>query len=97
MGQAVPYTKGADTYPVGTLIPNIIIEPFKTDEADIRGRGEWKDGYWTVESKRALDTHSKFDVAFVPGRPLYLTLATYNRTQVRHSEHIKPVRAVLQP
>ena len=96
-GQAVPYTKEADTYPVGTLIPNIIIEPFKGDEADIRGRAEWKDGYWTLESKRALDTHSKFDVAFVPGRPLYITLATYNRTQVRHSEHIKPVRAVLQP
>ena len=44
-----------------------------------------------------LDTHSKYDVAFVPGKPLYITVATYNRTQGRHSEHIKPIRVVLEP
>jgi hypothetical protein len=96
-GQAIPYSKELDTYPVGTIIPNIVIEPFTGDEADIRARAEWKDGHWTLEARRVLDTGSKFDVAFVPGKPLYVTIATYNRAQVRHSEHIKPVRVVLQP
>jgi hypothetical protein len=44
-----------------------------------------------------LDTGSKYDVAFVPGEPVYVTVASYNRAQVRHSEHIKPVRVMLQP
>ena len=38
-----------------------------------------------------------YDVAFVPGRPVYITVATYNRAQTRHSEHITPVQVMLQP
>ena len=94
---AVPYTKEADTYPVGTLIPNIVISPLTGDRADVRAKGEWKAGRWTLETRRVLDTGSKYDVAFVPGEPVYVTVATYNRTQTRHSEHIKPVRVVLEP
>jgi cytochrome b subunit of formate dehydrogenase len=95
--QGIPYTPEADTYPVGSLIPNILIEPFQGDRGDVRGQGAWQEGRWTVEVRRALNTRSQYDVAFVPGRPVYITIAAYNRTQTRHSEHIKPVRAVLQP
>jgi len=95
--EAVPYTKEADTYPVGTVIPNIVVSPFTGDRADVRAKGEWKDGRWTLETRRALDTGSKYDVAFVPGEPVYITIAGYNRSQTRHSEHIKPVRVMLQP
>ena len=38
-----------------------------------------------------------YDVPFVPGKPLYLTVASYHRTQTRHSEHIKPIRILLEP
>jgi hypothetical protein len=96
-GQGIPYTTEADTYPVGTLIPNILIEPFQGDRADIRAQGAWHQGRWTLEIRRVLDTKSKFDVAFVPRKPVYITVATYNRTQTRHGEHIRPVRLVLQP
>lgn len=92
-----PYTPEADTYPVGTMLPNIIIEPFQGDRADVRAQGAWRDGRWTVEVRRIFDTQSKFDIAFVPGKPLYMTIATYNRTQTRHGEHIVPVRLLLQP
>ena len=95
--QGVPYTKDADTYPVGSLIPNIVLEPLTGDRADIRAKGEWKNGRWTLETRRVLDTGSKYDVAFVPGEPVYVTVASYNRAQTRHSEHIKPVRVMLQP
>src|SRR5207249_4198082 len=36
--QGIPYTAAADTYPVGALIPNIILEPFQGDRAHIRAR-----------------------------------------------------------
>jgi thiosulfate reductase cytochrome b subunit len=95
--QGIPYTKEADTYPVGTLIPNIVISHFSGDRADVRAKAAWRDGKWTLEARRVLDTKSKYDVPFVPGEPVYLTIATYNRTQVRHGEHIKPTRLMLQP
>jgi hypothetical protein len=95
--EGIPYTPEADTYPVGTMIPNIVIAPFQGDRSDIRARGAWHQGRWTVEMRRVLDTGSKYDVAFVPGQPVYITIATYNRTQTRHGEQIKPVRVMLQP
>ncbi|MGE0821424.1 MAG: ethylbenzene dehydrogenase-related protein [Candidatus Binatia bacterium] len=94
--QGIPYSAEADTYPVGTLIPNILIEPFQGDRADIRAKGTWEKGVWTLEARRALDTKSKFDVAFTPEKPLYLSLGTFNRSQTRHSEHIKPIKLVLE-
>jgi thiosulfate reductase cytochrome b subunit len=94
---AIPYSEAADTFPVGALIPNIVLEPFKGDRADVRAKAEWRQGRWTLEARRALDTGSPFDVAFVPGRPVYISIAAYNRTQTRHSEHIRPVRVVLEP
>jgi cytochrome b subunit of formate dehydrogenase len=93
----IPYTEAADTYPVGALIPNMVLTPFKGDRADIRAQGAWREGRWTLEARRKLDTKSPYDVAFAPGTPVYLTLGTYNRTQTRHSEHIRPVRLVVAP
>lgn len=95
--QGVPYSEAADTYPVGTLIPNIVLAPFQGDRGDVRAQAAWHQGRWTLETRRVLDTQSKYDVPFVAGQPVYMTIATYNRTQTRHGEHIKPVRVVLQP
>jgi hypothetical protein len=95
--KAIPYSEEADTFPVGSLIPNIVLEPLKGDQADVRAKAEWRQGRWTLEAHRALDTGSPFDVAFAPGKPVYITIAAYNRTQTRHSEHIRPVRVELEP
>jgi hypothetical protein len=95
--RAIPYSEEADTYPVGTLIPNIVLEPLKGDQGDVRAKAEWRQGRWTLEARRALDTGSPFDIAFAPGRPVYISVAAYNRTQTRHSEHIRPVRVVVEP
>jgi hypothetical protein len=93
----MPYTKEADTYPVGAIMPNMVLEDLTGDRADVRAKGAWKEGRWTLETRRLLDTRNLYDVAFVPGEPVYITVATYNRTQTRHGEHITPVRVVLQP
>jgi thiosulfate reductase cytochrome b subunit len=94
---AIPYTKAADTYPVGTLIPNVVIDAPEGDRADVRARAAWRQGRWTLEAHRILDTKSPYDIAFALGKPVYITIATYNRTETRHSEHIRPVRVVLEP
>jgi thiosulfate reductase cytochrome b subunit len=94
--KGIKYSPELDTYPVGTLLPNIIIEPFQGDEADIRAKGDWQRGVWTLEMKRVLDTKSKFDVPFNFDRPVYISLGTFNRSQTRHSEHIRPVKVVLE-
>jgi hypothetical protein len=93
---SVPYSETLDTYPVGTMLPNIVIEPFQGGGADIRAKAQWSKGRWTLEARRVLDTKSEFDVAFSTERPVYLTVATYNRSQTRHSEHIKPVQLTLE-
>jgi len=95
--EGIPYTKEADTYPVGTIIPNMVLERFTGDRADVRAKAAWTKGRWTLEARRVLDTRSPYDVAFVPGKPVYVTVATYNRTQTRHGEHLAPVRVMLQP
>ena len=57
----IPYTPEADTYPVGALIPNILLEPFQGDRADVRAQAKWQAGRWTLEMRRALDTKSPFE------------------------------------
>jgi len=94
--EGIPYHEKLDKYPVGALLPNILIAPFKGDRADVQAKGKWEKGYWTLETKRVLDTGSKYDVAFNFDRPVFITVATYNRTQTRHGEHISPVKVVLR-
>lgn len=94
--ESLPYDENHDKFPVGTMIPNIIIAPFQGDRADVRAKGKWKNGYWTLEISRPLDTGSKFDVPFTFAKPVYISLAAYNRTQTRHSEHIRPLQLILQ-
>ena len=95
--EGIPYTPEADTYAIGTLIPNILIKPIQGDRADVRAKGAWTDGTWTLEVSRVLNTGSDYDVPFSTEEPVYLSVAAFNRTQTRHSEHIKPVRVVLEP
>ncbi len=95
--EGIPYTEEADTYPVGTLLPNILIKPLEGDRAQVQAQADWQDGVWTLEISRALDTQSEYDVAFATERPVYLSVATFNRTQTRHSEHIRPIKVVLKP
>lgn len=95
--EGIPYTEEADTYPVGTLLPNILIEPLQGDRAHVKAQAGWRDGVWTLEISRKLDTQSEYDVAFATERPVYLSVATFNRTQTRHSEHIRPIKVVLKP
>ena len=93
--QGVPYTEDRDDYAVGTLLPNVLIAPLQGDQGDVRAKASWHAGRWTLEVRRRLDTQSPYDIAFQPGRPVYLSIAAFNQTQTRHSVHLRPIRLVV--
>lgn len=45
---------------------------------DVRAFGEWRDGVWTLELERKLDTGDPDDIRFVPGRAVTGQLALFN-------------------
>ncbi len=91
----VPYTPELDTYPVGTVLPSVLIDkPFVGDRGDVTAVGTWKDGWWRLEATRKLDTQSKFDLPMQSG--IYLWVAVFDHTQTRHSRHLHPVRIEIE-
>ena len=55
LAETVPYSKELDTYPVGTVIPSVLIDkPFEGDRGDVAGAATWKDGWWRLETRRKL-------------------------------------------
>jgi Ethylbenzene dehydrogenase/Prokaryotic cytochrome b561 len=94
--EAMPYDPELDDYPVGTVLPGVVIDgPFTGDRGDVLAAGQWREGQWTVEISRLLDTGSQFDVLLAPGQDVYLWVAVFNHNQTRHSQHLHPVRLVL--
>ncbi len=45
--------------------------------ADVRAKGAWKDGVWTVEFGRKLDTGHADDIQFVPGKSYQFGVSRY--------------------
>jgi len=95
--EAIAYDELLDDYPVGAILPGVILTgDFQGDRGNVRAAAHWEHGHWTLELWRALDTGSEFDVALSPDRPGYLWVAVFNRSQIRHSQHLHPVRLMLE-
>ncbi|MEO9781729.1 MAG: ethylbenzene dehydrogenase-related protein [Sedimentitalea sp.] len=92
MNNAVPYAPEMETsYPEGTIVPSVVLrQTLEGDRTDVAAVGAWKDGYWNLEVRRALDTGSQYDVPISDG--VYLWVSVFDHTQTRHSWHIRPVR-----
>lgn len=86
------YDSSNDTYPVGTVMPSVLYASsrFEGDRADVRARGVWRNGRWSLELVRALDTGSSYDVALKQG--ICLWVAAFDHAQIAHTRHAKPVR-----
>jgi cytochrome b subunit of formate dehydrogenase len=92
----VPYSPELDTYPVGTVMPSVLVDgPFGGDRGDVKAVGRWANGRWRMEVSRRLDTGSKFDVPIVAGVPVYMSLAVFDHSQTRHSQNLRPVQLLL--
>lgn len=88
------YADGADTLPVGTVLPSVLPTGQLTgDRGDIRARGRWSDGRWHLELSRRLNTGSDRDVVIEDGTLLWV--AVFDHTQTRHAYHLRPVRVRL--
>ncbi|NKB77719.1 MAG: hypothetical protein GKR96_11950 [Gammaproteobacteria bacterium] len=95
MDDTVPYSKELDTYPVGTIMPSVLVSgPFEGDRGDVRTVARWKDGWWRLEVTRKLDTGSKFDTPVTEKHPTYLWVVVFDHAQTRHSMHLHPVRLI---
>ena len=97
--ETVPYSKEHDAaIPVGTVIPAILIMgEYSGDRNDVAVTPKWKDGWWTLETRRNLKSSSKYDVDFTQAKPLYMWVSVFDRNQVRHTRHVRPVRLDLKP
>ena len=92
----VPYSAALDArVPLGTVIPSVVYDkPFEGDRGDVVVHAKWKEGWWTLEAKRALDTGSRFDQPIEDG--MFMWFAVFDHNQVRHTRHVRPVRIRLQ-
>lgn len=73
-------------YKAGDEVPGIVIAPFAGDRGDVSARGRWKDGVWTLEIARKLQTGSDFDVQFSDLKKEYaFGVAVFDNAQVRHA------------
>lgn len=91
----VPYSREADTHPVGTILPSVVAEkPFEGDRGHVQGVGAWRDGWWHLEVVRRLDTGSKFDKPITS--ETYLWVAAFDHAQTRHTQHLHPLALELE-
>jgi cytochrome b561 len=93
-----PYSPELDArIPLGTIIPGVII-PFDNteDRGHVHGGAKWKDGYWTLETVRDLDTGSKYDIPFVPGQDLFMWVSVFDHNQTRHTRHMRAVKLAIR-
>ena len=96
LAEVQPWSAEADAaIPVGTVIPSVIFDkPFTGDRGDVSAHAQWKDGWWTLEASRVLDTGSKFDQPIATGN--FMWVSVFDHNQVRHTRHIVPLRLTLQ-
>jgi Ethylbenzene dehydrogenase/Prokaryotic cytochrome b561 len=90
--ESEPYSAGRDAlYSLNAVIPGVIVTgAFTGDRADVRGAARWAAGRWALEISRRLDTKSRYDIAIVSG--VHMRVAAFDRSQIRHTRHIRPIR-----
>lgn len=91
----VPYTPEADAaIPVGTVLPSVVYDKaFEGDRGDVSAHAVWKDGWWTIEASRKLDTGSQFDQPIANG--MFMWVGVFDHNQVRHTRHVQPLKLQL--
>lgn len=90
-------TKFVDNFQPGDVIGGIVAAPFLGPRADLNARGEWKDGFWTLEIKRLLVTNgensNEQDVQFADlGKTYRFGVTVFDNTQINHLFHKKPIK-----
>lgn len=66
----------------GDILPKFVPQQPTESRSDIKAKGEWKKGYWTVEFARKLDTGHKDDIAFRGGGTYLFGISLYELTNL---------------
>lgn len=91
-----PYKPNKDMYPVGTSMPSVLYKShqFEGDRGDVRAFGVWRDGKWSLELVRKLDTESREDVAIDSG--VCMWVSAFDHSQISHTRHNQGIRLQLE-
>ncbi len=90
----MPYRPGLDVFEVGAIQPAVVTLPFMGDRGDIRVRGNWANGVWTVELSRSLNTGSPFDIVLMG--TVWMSLAPFDNSEKMHSYHFKTIKLIIE-
>jgi hypothetical protein len=90
--QYEPYQTTNDNYPTGTVMPSVMYRSnqFEGDRADVRAFATWKDGIWSLELSRKLNTHSKNDIELKNG--VCVWVSAFDHSQIAHTRHNRPLK-----
>ncbi len=88
------YRPGLDIFEIGAIQPAVVTSPFMGDRGDIRVRGNWANGLWTVELSRSLNTGSPFDIALLG--TVWMSLAPFDNSEKMHSYHFKTIKLIVE-
>lgn len=61
----------------GDLLPRYTLQQPTGSRSDVRARGVWQNGRWTIELGRKLETHNQDDIQFVPGKKYLFGVSRY--------------------
>ena len=61
----------------GKILPRYIIEKPSGSRSDVRAKGTWKNGRWTIELGRKLYTDNQDDIHFLPTQKYLFGVARY--------------------
>jgi ethylbenzene dehydrogenase len=94
----LPWSKAKfkDTFKPGDVVPGIVLDTFTGSRGDIRVKGAWQNGQWTLELQRKLVTtgeKSKVqDVQFDNlKKTYYFGLSVFDNSQINHIYHNKSI------
>lgn len=81
----------------GTILPGWILNKFIGERADIKGKALWKDGMWTLEVGRKLNTGHSNDVQFTDlTKEYYFSVAIFDRSEPSHALSQRPYKLIFE-
>ena len=89
-----PFEHAHDTFAVATRFPALLVAPATGDRGDVTARGRWRNGWWTVELSRNLNTGSPADIAL--RGEVSLGVAVFDNAEKKHTFHLKPIHMIVE-
>lgn len=79
-GDTVEKKQPAPTSRAAERLPQYLPGTPSGSAADVKAKGQWSDGWWTLELERKLDTGHPDDAAFDPKRAYKMAVSAHDRT-----------------